>query len=343
MVVVTQKMEAPKVAVVILNYNGLHWLKTFLADVISKSKEADVIIADNASSDKSLDYVKEHFPSLKIVENKENTGYAGGYNNALQHICADYYVLLNSDVEVTDNWISPIIEQMENDKSIAACQPKIKKFDQKNYFEYAGACGGFIDKYGYPYCRGRIFDNLEEDKGQYNNPIEVFWASGACLFLRSSAFYEVGGFDWDFFAHMEEIDLCWKLKNKGYKIMCIPESTVYHVGGGTLKNGSYFKTYLNYRNNLLMLYKNLEPNNRFKTIFIRMFLDGLSSMKMILDKKPLHVFAILKAHLHFYSYLKKFRKKRPKDYTISLPQKSVVYSYFFENKREFNQLNNDLN
>ena len=322
-------MEAPKVAVVILNYNGLHWLNKFLEDVILKSKEAEIYVADNASTDQSLDYVEQHFPSVKIVENKDNTGYAGGYNNALQHICADYYILLNSDVEVTDNWISPIIEQMEKDKSIAACQPKIKKYDEKTHFEYAGACGGFIDKYGYPYCRGRIFDNLEEDKGQYDNPIEVFWASGACLFLRSSAFYEVGGFDWDFFAHMEEIDLCWKLKNKGYKIMCIPQSTVYHVGGGTLKNGSYFKTYLNYRNNLLMLYKNLEPKNRFKILFTRMLLDGISSAKMILDKKPHHIFAILKAHIHYYTFLKKFRKKRPKDYKTSLPQKSIVFSYFF--------------
>jgi GT2 family glycosyltransferase len=335
-------MEAPKVAVVILNYNGLHWLKKFLEDVILKSKEAEIYVADNASTDQSLDYVEQHFPSVKIVENKDNTGYAGGYNNALQHICADYYILLNSDVEVTDNWISPIIEQMEKDKSIAACQPKIKKYDEKTHFEYAGACGGFIDKYGYPYCRGRIFDNLEEDKGQYDNPIEVFWASGACLFLRSSAFYEVGGFDWDFFAHMEEIDLCWKLKNKGYKIMCIPQSTVYHVGGGTLKNGSYFKTYLNYRNNLLMLYKNLEPKNRFKILFTRMLLDGISSAKMILDKKPHHIFAILKAHIHYYTFLKKFRKKRPKDYKTSLPQKSIVFSYFFGKKKEFNQLNSDF-
>jgi GT2 family glycosyltransferase len=335
-------MEAPKVAVVILNYNGLNWLKAFLEDVILKSKEAEIYVADNASTDDSLDYVKQHFPSVKIVENKDNTGYAGGYNNALQHICADYYVLLNSDVEVTDNWISPIIEQMEKDKSIAACQPKIKKYDKKTHFEYAGACGGFIDKYGYPYCRGRIFDNLEEDKGQYDNPIEVFWASGACLFLRSTAFYEVGGFDWDFFAHMEEIDLCWKLKNKGYKIMCIPQSTVYHVGGGTLKNGSYFKTYLNYRNNLLMLYKNLEPKNRFKILFTRMLLDGLSGAKMILDKKPHHIFAILKAHIHYYIFLKQFKKKRPKDYKTSLPQKSIVFSYFFLKKKEFNQLNSDF-
>ena len=335
-------MEAPKVAVVILNYNGLHWLNKFLEDVILKSKEAEIYVADNASTDQSLDFVEQHFPSVKIVENKDNTGYAGGYNNALQHICADYYILLNSDVEVTDNWISPIIEQMEKDKSIAACQPKIKKYDEKTHFEYAGACGGFIDKYGYPYCRGRIFDNLEEDKGQYDNPIEVFWASGACLFLRSSAFYEVGGFDWDFFAHMEEIDLCWKLKNKGYKIMCVPQSTVYHVGGGTLKNGSYFKTYLNYRNNLLMLYKNLEPKNRFKILFTRMLLDGISSAKMILDKKPHHIFAILKAHIHYYTFLKKFRKKRPKDYKTSLPQKSIVFSYFFGKKKEFNQLNSDF-
>ena len=228
-------METPtKVAVVILNYNGIHWLKKFLGNVVEKSVDVQVIVADNASTDNSVSYVSTNFPSVKIVQNKSNGGHAGGYNNALQQISAEYYILLNSDVEVTENWISPIIDLMDKDKSIAACQPKIKKYDDKNSFEYAGACGGYIDKYGYPFCRGRVFESLEKDKGQYDDTTEVFWASGACLFLRSDAFYEVGGFDWDFFAHMEEIDLCWKLKNKGYKIMCEPKSIVFHVGGGTL-------------------------------------------------------------------------------------------------------------
>ncbi|MGB1988861.1 MAG: glycosyltransferase family 2 protein, partial [Flavobacteriales bacterium] len=201
-------METPtKVAVVILNYNGIHWLKKFLGDVVEKTTDAEVIIADNASTDDSVNYVTNNFPSVKLILNKTNEGYAGGYNKALQQISAEYYVLLNSDVEVTKNWIAPIIELMDSDKSIAACQPKIKKYDDKNSFEYAGASGGFLDKYGYPFCRGRVFETLEEDKGQYDDASEVFWASGACLFLRAEAFYEVGGFDWDFFAHMEEIDL----------------------------------------------------------------------------------------------------------------------------------------
>ena len=281
---VTQKMETPKVAVVILNYNGKHWLEKFLENVVQKSKNyADIYVADNASTDQSTQYVKTHFPQVKLVENALNEGYAGGYNQALQHICADYYILLNSDVEVTENWINPIIKLMQSDSSIAACQPKVKQYNNKNYFEYAGANGGFLDKYGYAFCRGRVFDQLEEDKGQYDQVMEIFWASGACLFLRASAFYEVGGFDWDFFAHMEEIDLCWKMKHKGYKIMSVPNSTVYHVGGGTLNSTNSFKTYLNYRNNLLMLYKNLPAHNRFRILFTRMFMDGLSSIKFILD------------------------------------------------------------
>jgi GT2 family glycosyltransferase len=337
-------METPtKVAVVILNYNGVHWLEKFLADVVLKSSDAQVYVADNASTDDSVNYVKTNFPNVKLVQNKSNDGYAGGYNNALQRIEAEYYVLLNSDVEVSENWISPIIHLMDNDKTIAACQPKIKKYDDKSSFEYAGACGGHLDKYGFPFCRGRVFDTLEKDKGQYDDAIEVFWASGACLFLRSEAFYEIGGFDWDFFAHMEEIDLCWRLKNKGYKIMCEPKSTVYHVGGGTLNSGSTFKTYLNYRNNLLMLYKNLNPENRFSILFKRMILDGLSAVKFILNGKPLHVFSILKAHVVYYTFLKSFKKKRPPSYQAKLFPKSVVYSYFVKRLKTYNQLNKDFN
>ena len=337
-------METPtKVAVVILNYNGIHWLKKFLGDVVEKTTNAEVIIADNASTDDSVNYVTNNFPSVKLILNKTNEGYAGGYNKALQQISAEYYVLLNSDVEVTNNWVAPIIKLMDNDKRIAACQPKIKKYDDKNSFEYAGASGGFLDKYGYPFCRGRVFENLEEDKGQYDDVSEVFWASGACLFLRAEAFYEVGGFDWDFFAHMEEIDLCWKLKNKGYKIMCEPKSSVFHVGGGTLSSGNKFKTYLNYRNNLLMLYKNLNPEMRLSTLIKRMLLDGVSTFKFILNGKPQHVFYILKAHLKFYTLLSKFKKKRPKSYKAKLFPKSIVYLYFIKGLKTYNQLNKDFN
>jgi GT2 family glycosyltransferase len=336
-------MEAQtKIAVVILNYNGIHWLKKFLKDVILKSQEAEVYVADNASTDKSLDFLKANFSDVKIIENKNNDGYSGGYNFALEKICADYYVLLNSDVEVSDNWIMPIINQMENDKNIAACQPKIRQYDNKEYFEYAGASGGFLDKYGFPFCRGRIFGTLEKDNGQYDKPIEVFWATGACLFVRASSFHSIGGIDFDFFAHMEEIDLCWRLKNKGFKIMCIPQSTVYHVGGGTLNQGSTFKTYLNYRNNLLMLYKNLEKN-RFNIIFTRLVLDGVSSVKLIMDGKLLHIFSILKAHIHFYKYLSKFKKQRAKEFKAKLFPESIVYSYFVKNKKKFDQLKKFFN
>ena len=336
-------METPtKVAVVILNYNGINWLKKFLRDVVKKTRNADVIIADNASTDDSINYITNNFPSVKLILNKKNEGYAGGYNRALQQISAEYYVLLNTDVEVTNNWIEPIIELMDNDSKIAACQPKIKEFNNKNSFEYAGASGGFLDKYGYPFCRGRIFETLEEDKGQYDDACEVFWASGACLFLRANAFHDVGGFDWEFFAHMEEIDLCWKLKNKGYKIMCEPKSTIFHVGGGTLRSGSTLKTYLNYRNNLLMLYKNLDPHKRFSTIFKRMLLDGISSIKFILNGKPHHIFYIIKAHIKYYILINKYKKKKIKSYQAKLFPQSIVYLYFIKGLKTYYQIKKDF-
>jgi len=336
-------METPtKVAVVILNYNGINWLKKFLRDVVKKTRNADVIVADNASTDDSINYITNNFPSVKLILNKKNEGYAGGYNRALQQISAEYYVLLNTDVEVTNNWIEPIIELMDNDSNIAACQPKIKEFNNKNSFEYAGASGGFLDKYGYPFCRGRIFETLEEDKGQYDDACEVFWASGACLFLRANAFHDVGGFDWEFFAHMEEIDLCWKLKNKGYKIMCEPKSTIFHVGGGTLRSGSTLKTYLNYRNNLLMLYKNLDPHKRFSTIFKRMLLDGISSIKFILNGKPHHIFYIIKAHIKYYILINNYKKKKIKSYQAKLFPKSIVYLYFIRGLKTYYQIKKDF-
>ena len=253
-----------KVAVVILNWNGKSFLEKFLPSVFAcNSSYAEIIVADNASTDDSVSFLKSKYPQIKIIQNSSNGGFAKGYNDALKLVEAEYYVLLNSDVEVTPNWIDSVIQLMDTDKSIAACQPKIRAFDDKKSFEYAGAGGGFIDKYGYPFCRGRILDTLEEDKGQYNDVREVFWATGACLFVRSECYHKVNGFDEDFFAHMEEIDLCWRLKNLGYKIMYSPNSTVFHVGGGTLNKTSPKKTYLNFRNNLILLCKNHPPKYFF--------------------------------------------------------------------------------
>ena len=273
-----------KVAVVILNYNGKAFLEKFLPNVIEfSSQDAEIWVADNNSLDGSVDVLREKFPTVKLIENKYNGGFATGYNLALRQIEADYYVLLNSDIEVTENWIKPVIDLMESEESIAVCQPKILSYFNKDEFEYAGASGGFIDRFGYPFCRGRVFQSMEKDEGQYNNPIEVFWATGACFFVKSKYFHEAGGLDDDFFAHMEEIDMCWRLKNVGYKIMVCPSSTVYHVGGGTLPKRSAMKTYLNFRNNFSLLYKNL-PSKYLKRIFITRFvLDGVAAFKFLFE------------------------------------------------------------
>jgi GT2 family glycosyltransferase len=337
MAVVAPQMETqPKIAVVILNYNGQHWLEQFLGDVVLKSPEAEMYVADNASTDKSVAYVQENHPSVKIIQNPKNDGYAGGYNLALANICADYYVLLNSDIEVTGNWLPPVIQLMEGDKNIAACQPKIKSFHQKEYFEYAGACGGFIDYLGYPFCRGRIFDTLEKDEKQYEEAREVFWATGACLFVRATHFHEVGGLDADFFAHMEEIDLCWRLQNSRHSIWVQPASTVYHVGGGTLQSGSTFKTYLNFRNNLFMLYKNLERPT--PTVFKRLLLDGLAGFKFLSEGKLIHTWAIVRAHFAFYGAINHLKKKRAQTFNAALYPKSILISYYLQGKKKFGDL-----
>ena len=249
---------SPRVAVVILNYNGEKYLEQFLPAVLQHSAESvEIVVADNASTDHSTGLIRTQFPRVKILSLPTNEGYAGGYNRALKEIAADYFILLNSDVEVTGGWIEPVIEFMEQHRDVAACQPKIKSWSQKEYFEYAGAAGGFIDRFGYPFCRGRMFDTLEKDAGQYDSPTEIFWASGACLFIRSADFHENGGFDKSFFAHMEEIDLCWRMKKKGHRIFVVPASSIYHVGGGTLEKVNPHKTFLNFRNNLRMLKKNM--------------------------------------------------------------------------------------
>ena len=330
-------------AVVVLNWNGINWLKKFLPILIEKSKGANIYIADNASTDNSVDYVNNNFPNVKVLKNFSNEGYAKGYNDALETLKEEFFVLINSDIEVTDNWIKPIINLMEANSDIAACQPKILSFHDRNKFEYAGACGGFIDTLGYPFCRGRIFSDLEDDNNQYNDITEVFWASGACLFVRAKHFKEVNGFDNDFFAHQEEIDLCWRLKNKGYKIMVNPNSAVFHVGAGTLNTNSPFKTYLNFRNNLFMLYKNLSVLKLIITLLFRLPLDGIAALSFAKKENGLgHVFSILRAHLVFYVSIPLLSLKRKKiDQKKNLTgQKrfSILFKYYFLGIKKFSDL-----
>jgi GT2 family glycosyltransferase len=325
-----------KIAVVILNWNGVQLLEIFLPSVLQYSPEATIYIADNASTDDSISFVLANFPTVKIVKNDTNLGFAGGYNEALKFIDAELYALVNSDIEVTENWLQPILKTFENEPETAIVQPKILDFKRKDYFEYAGAAGGFIDQYGYPYCRGRIFETLEKDNGQYNDNCELFWASGACFFIRSSLYKELKGFDADFFAHQEEIDLCWRAINKGAKIKYNSESVVYHVGGATLQQGNPKKTYLNFRNSLLMLTKNLPKDKLYWILFSRMILDGIAGLHFLFEGKFKHFLAIIKAHVSFYSLFSSTLKKRDKFQTKKYyTTKSIVYSYYINNGKVF--------
>ena len=338
-------METQKIntAVVILNWNGIKWIQKFLPTIIEKSNEANIYIADNASNDESVDFVNNNYPSVKIIQNSSNEGYAKGYNDALKKLDEKYYILINSDIEVTDNWINPIINLMEQDTSIAACQPKILDYTNRDNFEYAGASGGYIDNLGYPYCRGRIFSDLEKDVNQYDDIKEVFWASGACLFIRAESFKDINGFDNDFFADQEEIDLCWRLKNNGFKVMVNPKSTVFHVGGGTLKSASPFKTYLNFRNNLFMLFKNLPFLKLLVTLLLRLPLDGIAALTFIKKEKGiLHVLSVLRAHLVFYVsipllFIKRVRINQ-KDNLVGKSNFSILYKYYIMGIKKFSEL-----
>ncbi|MEJ6737408.1 MAG: glycosyltransferase family 2 protein [Flavobacteriales bacterium] len=328
-----------KVAVVILNWNGQPFLEQFLPSVVIHSDNARIIVADNNSTDNSIQFLQENYPTVELIELEQNFGFAGGYNNALKQIDSEYYVLLNSDAEVTKNWLTPMIELLDSDQSIAACQPKIKDYNNKASFEYAGACGGFIDKYGYPFCRGRIFESIEKDNNQYNSIEEIFWASGASLFIRSNEYHSIGGLDEFFFAHMEEIDLCWRLKNQGKKIMVCPSSTVYHLGGGTLNKVKPQKTFLNFRNSLLTLHKNLPQKKRFTIIFIRLLLDSLAGIKFIISGKPTHTWAIVRAHFSFYGAISQNKTKRKvfnKPNLTGQINKSIVKGYYLNNSKSFN-------
>jgi GT2 family glycosyltransferase len=335
--------DMKKVAVVILNYNGKKFLEEFLPNVIANTNAemAEIVVADNASTDGSVAFMQERFPSIRLIVNDFNGGFATGYNLALKQIEAEYFVLLNSDIEVTPQWIEPVIELMDSDPNIAACQPKILSYYDKEKFEYAGASGGFIDKYGYPFCRGRVFQHLEEDHGQYDDACEVFWATGACMFVRADLYLQHGGLDDSFFAHMEEIDFCWRMKNLGYKIYCCPQSKVYHIGGGTLPKSSARKTYLNFRNNLSLLYKNLPSNRVFWTIAYRIVLDWVAALKFLCGGGLKDYWAVIRAHFAFYRRipsLRKVRKGLPKQLVGQVYQRNIVFENFLRGKKLYSEL-----
>jgi len=308
--------------------------------VIEHSRNiADVYVADNASSDDSVAFVVTQFPEVKIIKNKNNLGYAGGYNEALKNVDADIFVLLNSDVEVTEGWLNTPLAIFTENTEVAAIQPKILDYKNPAYFEYAGAAGGFIDKYGYPFCRGRVFDTLEKDHGQYDGSTDIFWSSGACLFVKAVNFLEVGGFDRDYFAHQEEIDLCWRLQNNGKKIFYCGSSVVYHVGGATLKNSNPKKTYLNFRNSLFTLLKNLPKSKLLSILFLRMVFDGIAAVRFLIGGNFSHFWAVLSAHFSFYRHFLKIYKKRVNSTLVNYYHvKSVVFLYFIKQLKHFYEL-----
>ena len=333
----------PLVAIVILNFNGRNYLERFLPSVLASTyAHKKVIVADNASTDDSIHFIKEHFPSVEILLNTQNDGFAGGYNWALKHVEADYYVLLNSDVEVTPNWIEPIIDLMESDAAIAACQPKLLSYHQPQYFEYAGACGGWIDALGYPFSRGRIFDVLEKDEHQYDDIQQIFWATGAAMFIRSEVFHAMHGFDDSFFAHMEEIDLCWRIQLAGYKIYVQPKSQVYHVGAGTLPRGGR-KVFLNFRNNLMMLSRNLPFSEKWWKLPFRYILDGISAWKGLLNGDVAFFKAIVKAHIAVITWWLKGEKqysanRKPIKKLDGVYSGTIVWQHFIKGKRYFKEI-----
>ncbi|MFD2098503.1 glycosyltransferase [Flagellimonas iocasae] len=332
-----------KIAVVILNWNGESLLKQFLPSVMAYSTGADIYVVDNASTDNSVAFLKSEYPEIGIVQNSGNGGFAKGYNDGLKHIQADVFCLLNSDVEVTPNWLGPIREAFSIYPEAAIIQPKILDLKNKDYFEYAGAAGGFIDMLGYPFCRGRIFQALEKDKGQYDDVIEIFWATGACMFIKSELFHSLGGFDEDYFAHQEEVDLCWRAKNAGHKVLYVGKSHVFHLGGSTLSNMNPKKTFLNFRNSLYSITKNLPTKKAFPIIFLRLLLDGIAALRFVFQLKFAHCWAILRAHISFYGNFRALYKKREKAnfllkyYTTT----SIVWSHFVNQVKNFNILVKD--
>ena len=331
-----------KVAVVILNWNGKKFLKDLLPTLVKYTPmDVDIVVGDNASTDDSVAFLKDNYPRIMVIQNDKNYGFAEGYNRVLDKVDADYFVLLNSDIEVTDNWIAPVVDMMDADENMAICQPKLLSFYQRDCFEYAGGAGGFIDRYGYPFCRGRIFTTLEKDEGQYDDACEVFWATGAAMFVKANVWKELGGLDNDFFAHMEEIDFCWRAKNAGYKVGYCPSSVVYHVGGGTLPPSSPFKTYLNFRNNFYLLFKNLKKNQLAYVFPVRIVMDWVAASKFLMEKKPKEFSAVIKAHWEFYKRIPMLIDKRRciKHSNVSNIYKgNIVVDYYLKGLKVYSKL-----
>ncbi|MFY0627385.1 MAG: glycosyltransferase family 2 protein [Reichenbachiella sp.] len=328
-------------AIVILNYNGENFLSQFLPSIIQHCANEEIIVADNCSTDNSTNFLKKNFPTIKLIELKENYGFTGGYNRIISELPHKYCVLLNSDVEVTPNWTQPIIRFMNENENVAACQPKILSYHEKSSFEYAGAAGGFIDTLGFPYCRGRIFETLELDENQYDETLKVFWATGACMFVRVKDFIASGGFDEDFFAHMEEIDLCWRFHLMKKEVYCIPESLVYHVGGGTLSKSNPRKTYFNFRNNLSMLFKNETVGKLIWKLPLKLSLDWIAAFKFWFDNSFSHFLAVIRAHFYFFSNISKNYKKRGqvnglrKGSVIVENQGLIISTYFLKGLKKY--------
>lgn len=337
------KQQVPPVAIVILNWNGRHHLEKFLPSVLQTEYENfKIIIADNASTDESVSFLNSNFPEVDIIQLEKNYGFAGGYNRALDQLESKYFVLLNSDVHVTPGWIGPMVALLEGDNSIAACQPKIRSLNHPELFEYAGASGGWIDALGYPFCRGRVFDTCEQDKGQYDDIAEVFWATGAAMFVRASCFKSSGGFDEFLFAHHEEIDLCWRWQNEGYRIFVQPQSLVYHLGGGSLAAGNKKKVFLNFRNNLVVMYKNLPHSGKKMMLFKRMLLDGIAGIRFLLKGDWSLCLSVVKAHYSFYKWAPGFHRNRQNNKhlkTLSgVYHGSIVRDYFLKRKKFFSEI-----
>ncbi len=331
------------IAIVILNFNGAHFLEKFLPTVIRHSSGFRIIVADNCSTDNSVPLLRKQFPEVEILELPENFGFAGGYNQALKEISATYYILLNSDVEVSADWITPMVKLLEANPEVAACQPKIRSWHNRAFFEYAGASGGQLDLLAYPFCRGRIFDTLEEDKGQHDQAVPVFWATGACMMVRASVYHGLGGFDARFFAHMEEIDLCWRMHKAGYLVYVCPASTVFHVGGGTLPKNNPHKTFLNFRNGLWMLYKNSSSKDLLWKIPARLALDMAAALLFILKHQKEDAKAVLKAHKSFLASLPEFAQerrmlKKNKYKKAPLYKGFIVWDYYVRKTRKYNKL-----
>ena len=336
-----------EVSVVILNWNGKQHLERFLPFLVQHTTRpgAESVVADNGSEDDSLAFLRAEYPGVRIIALNENHGFSGGYNRAVEQIDSRYLVLLNSDIEVTPGWLDPMLEQMEKDPGIGACTPRIRDFKRRTHFEYAGAAGGYLDRFGYPFCRGRIFDHLEEDRGQYADGTDVFWGSGSSLMVRTALYREAGGLDEQFFAHFEEIDLCWRLQRMGYRIRSVPASIVYHVGGATLEPGHPFKTFLNFRNNLLLLYKNLPVRGRSRTLLTRKILDGISAIRFLLRGAFSDFWAVLRAHRAFYGMKSSYKGIKnsnlyPENDVIAggIYPGSIVLAFFLKRKRKFSDL-----